>query len=70
MPVLYVHCPNTEKPISTGLEFPEDYKARGIQMDHRLLRCPQCGKIHSWNPTEGHFESDEAAKEPAAAIRT
>jgi hypothetical protein len=55
MPVLFVSCPMLGKPISTDVDAPEDFKARGIRIQNHSIHCPHCGAMHSWDSDNGDF---------------
>ena len=52
MNALLFQCPNTERPVKTGLEI--DMAAlRNVQPVTVRMRCPYCHSAHEWKLTDG-----------------
>jgi hypothetical protein len=55
MSILLIRCPNTGKPISTGIELaPDAFAALPDVLSY--LTCPECGLEHPWWTREAWLE--------------
>lgn len=46
---IFIHCPSTGLPVSTGLKT-EWVVLRSLPSVAVPLRCPACGQMHKWKP--------------------
>lgn len=52
-----IDCPETGKPVYTGLNFEEsDWDA--VPVGTRRVECPRCGGIHEWGRTDAYLDDD------------
>lgn len=58
MPMLMIRCPNTGKPLPTGIAMPKRALASASLID-KFLTCPHCGKVHIWDKEDAFFEEEE-----------
>ena len=57
MPELLITCPNTNKPIETGIAMQKGPIADDAFQDNSL-QCPHCGDVHSWSSKDVYFAGD------------
>lgn len=57
MPQVFVYCPETEKPVYTGLNF-DWFTFEGLEIGEQSLDCPVCGKTHSWTREDAFLRAD------------
>jgi hypothetical protein len=53
MPTLYIKCPSTGKPVSTGISVPLNSDRKGLFQN--TVQCPHCKKMHTWDGEEAYF---------------
>ena len=58
MPGIMITCPVTQRKVATGFEaneasFPE------MSIPRRRLRCPSCGKVHTWAKADAFLEGSQ-----------
>jgi hypothetical protein len=58
---LMITCPNTGKPISTGIET-DEYSLNQIADVPTRTRCPFCGLDHTWWKREAWLASPDTRK--------
>lgn len=56
-------CPETGKPIHTGMSF-DEVAFETSQLTDKSVPCPECGQVHTWNKQVAYLESDEEAHQP------
>jgi hypothetical protein len=54
---IFVQCPRTGAPISTGLKT-EWVVLRSLPSVAVPLHCPACGQIHKWKPDDAWIGAD------------
>ena len=59
MPRIMITCPNTGKPIFTGMSmdrysFEQDNKA----FSDTGASCPECGEVHPWQKQDAYLEDE------------
>jgi endogenous inhibitor of DNA gyrase (YacG/DUF329 family) len=59
MPVsrVMIDCPETGKPVYTHLSFEWD-SFETVRIGERVIKCPECGKIHSWRRRDAYLDED------------
>ncbi|HEY0039965.1 MAG TPA: hypothetical protein VGB71_04830 [Flavisolibacter sp.] len=60
MPVLFIDCPETGKPVSTDKLVPKSMPA-----DHligNIMKCEACQKFHKWEGRQAYYYDEEGAK--------
>lgn len=55
MPMLYFKCPETGKPVPSGIAADENYKEQGNSVGTGAASCPHCGKTHTYNGDDLFF---------------
>jgi hypothetical protein len=63
MSSLFIGCPNTGRPVSTGIEI-EPHVLRQLPNLCARMLCPACGQEHVWM-TRAAWLADEAGPVPA-----
>ena len=58
-----IACPDTGKPIYTGMSC-DEVTFETIQLTDRPVLCPECGQVHTWNKQDAYVESEEDAHQP------
>lgn len=58
MGMVSIVCPNTGKVVPTGVLMSETEFARAV-FGGNDLRCPACGRIHSWSKAEARLVSEQ-----------
>lgn len=60
MPMLHFHCPNTEKPVATGVHVPDSTQSLDLIRGHETaVVCPYCGEQHAWQSDFAYFLEDD-----------
>lgn len=59
MKALLIKCPDTGKPVLTGL-FMNTAAFLNLAIDSREVRCPHCGQIHLWSKKDAHLAGEQA----------
>lgn len=59
MPKIMINCPNTGKPVFTGMSMDR----RSFEQDSKAFSltgtpCPECGEVHEWSKQDA-FLADE-----------
>ncbi len=50
-----IKCPETQKPVSTGMDLPESvFKSPTTELTGNAFRCPECGNIHTWDKKDAY----------------
>ncbi len=57
MGMVSIVCPNTGKVVPTGVIMTEAEFSRAI-LGGNDLRCPACGRIHSWSKADARLVSE------------
>ena len=57
---IFVQCPRTGTPISTGLKA-EWVLLKSLPRVPLPVRCPACGQVHKWDPADAWTGDDEKA---------
>lgn len=60
MPKVMITCPNTGKPIFTGMSMDE----KSFEQDSKAFSqtgtpCEECGELHTWTRQDAFLEGDE-----------
>ena len=58
-----ITCPETGKPIYTGMSVDEITLEAGRLIEKSVL-CPECAQVHTWNKQDAFLESEEEAHQP------
>ena len=58
-----IACPNTGKPVYTGMSF-DTLSFATSRLSNRSVACPECGQVHIWNKQNAYLESEEDAHQP------
>jgi hypothetical protein len=59
MPDILICCPETGKPVQTGLDT-ETVVFETLPSVALPVECPHCGQTHFWKPTEAWVWQDES----------
>ena len=59
MSQVLITCPETKRPVYTGLNY-EWPSFESADLPRQTLKCPQCGNIHSWQKSEAYLRADGA----------
>ncbi len=52
-----ITCPETGKPVYTGMTF--DWHAfESVQIGEKSVSCPACGKQHTWRRVDAYLDED------------
>lgn len=57
MPQVMITCPETGKPVYTGMNF-DWYAFEWIQVPDSTIECPKCGEVHQWDKTDAYLRAD------------
>jgi hypothetical protein len=57
MSQVLITCPETKRPVYTGLNY-EWPSFDAADLPRQTLKCPHCGKIHSWSKAEAFLRAD------------
>lgn len=57
LPIL-ITCPNTGRPLSTGMVMDRRSFASSVLLNNSVGPCPHCGQIHSWSKEQAYLEGD------------
>ena len=63
MPRVLISCPNSGKPVYTGVSLDRAEFDRAEIGTQRVV-CPACGETHAWQKADARLESDQEAHEP------
>ena len=58
-----IACPDTGKPIYTGMSC-DEVTFEASQLTDKSVLCPECGQVHTWNKQDAYVESEEDAHQP------
>ncbi len=58
-----ITCPETGKPIYTGMSF-DGITFEASQLIEKSVLCPECAQVHIWNKQDAYLESEEEAHQP------
>jgi hypothetical protein len=57
MPRVLITCPETQRPVYTGLNM--DWNAFDtVELPEQTLVCPQCGRRHDWRKDDAVLVAD------------
>lgn len=56
MPEVIIKCPETGKPVRTGMVMDEQSFNTASLKDNVLIRCPACGKDHCWSKEDAFLK--------------
>ncbi len=57
MPRVMIHCPDTGKPVYTGMNF-DWFQFETTTLGTRKLECPACGKTHQWTRADVYLDEE------------
>ncbi len=57
MSQVLITCPETGRPVYTGMNF-EWSTFETLDLPEQSLKCPECGKIHAWTKSEAFTRAD------------
>jgi endogenous inhibitor of DNA gyrase (YacG/DUF329 family) len=60
MPVLYIDCPETGKPVPTGKTVPKSMPAD--HMIGNIMKCTECERLHKWEGSEAYYFNETGEK--------
>lgn len=60
MATLYIICPETGKPVDTGVNIPKE-DVKNLDRARNTVTCPHCGQTHTWDKTDVRFDTQEAS---------
>lgn len=60
MPLLYIDCPVTGKPVQTGKFVPMSMPAD--HMIGNIMQCEECQKLHKWEGKDAYYFDPEGKK--------
>jgi endogenous inhibitor of DNA gyrase (YacG/DUF329 family) len=52
---LMIRCPQTGKPVFTGMDMPPAAFDRAT-LESNTVRCPHCGEPHTWQKADAYLE--------------
>ena len=58
-----IACPDTGKPVYTGMSC-DEVTFETSQLTDKSVLCPECGQVHTWNKQDAYLESEEDAHQP------
>ena len=58
-----ITCPDTGRPIYTGMSF-DEIIFENSQLPDKSVLCPACGQVHIWNKQDAYLESEDDAHQP------
>jgi endogenous inhibitor of DNA gyrase (YacG/DUF329 family) len=67
MGVMMITCPNTGRPVTTGIET-DNSTFRDLPDTMSKVRCPQCGAQHVWWTREAWLAADGDGDMPRMVI--
>jgi endogenous inhibitor of DNA gyrase (YacG/DUF329 family) len=68
MAVVMITCPNTGRPVSTGIESdPRSFACLPDVLSHS--KCPHCGSEHVWWTREAWLAADGGVDAPTLIVR-
>ena len=67
MPAVMIRCPDTGRPVSTGIEMDSNELARLPEVLSRAF-CPLCRRDHAWTVRAAWIEGDPEPPEAAPPI--
>jgi hypothetical protein len=56
MPMLFIKCPATGKPVPTGFAASTGTNLSGFK--NNSVQCIHCGKIYTWDGKDAFFQTD------------
>jgi hypothetical protein len=59
--VVLITCPNTGRPIPTGIWLTAPGDLEKLSNARRLTQCPHCKIVHGWTPADGCLEAVASA---------
>ncbi len=59
MPRVMIHCPDTGKPVYTGMNF-DWFQFETTTLGTRNIECSACGKTHQWTRADAYLDEDGA----------
>ncbi len=57
MPRILITCPETKKPVYTGLNF-DWFTFDAMEIEPTSMDCPECGQRHRWQKADAYPEAD------------
>ena len=57
MPQVMIMCPETGKPVYTGMNF-DWWSFESVQLPKSSIACPKCGEVHEWEKTDAFLQAD------------
>lgn len=57
MPQIMITCPETGKPIYTGMNL-DWFAFESTQLGKASLECPKCGEVHEWGKRDAYLRAD------------
>jgi len=57
MSQVLITCPETGRPVYTGLNF-EWPTFESTDLPKQALKCPLCGKVHEWAKDDAYLRAD------------
>jgi endogenous inhibitor of DNA gyrase (YacG/DUF329 family) len=60
MPILFIDCPVTGKPVSTGKIVPKAMPAS--HMIGNIMNCNECQKLHKWEGKDAYYFDEKGNK--------
>jgi len=58
MPEIMIKCPETGKPVSTGIAMDKASFESTDMSDNTLGKCPACGKDHVWSKEDAFLKGE------------
>jgi len=58
-----ITCPDTGRPIYTGMSF-DKITFVNSQLTDKSVLCPACGQVHIWDKQDAYLESEDDAHQP------
>lgn len=59
---LMIKCPETGKPVFTGIAIDAQSFASATMTDNTAVNCQHCGNNHKWQKEDAFFEGAEPTK--------
>ena len=56
--MVMITCPNTGKPVPTGIGMNKASWATTTLADNTVGECPHCGQTHTWSKEDAYLEDD------------
>jgi endogenous inhibitor of DNA gyrase (YacG/DUF329 family) len=54
MPKIMITCPETRKPVFTGMDLPKNVFEKA-QIQGNSVSCPHCGQVHAWSRDDAYL---------------